>query len=261
MSFTRRVSVSSVIFLCTLALFFCDAVFAQANVPQRCPEFDLPEDFDVSTEGVSRLYKGSPPLVWALLEKNPDKLRKLLKAGANPNICAAGSSLLALTAVASLPRDIEILISYGANPDYPLDNTGRSPLFAALGAMKYDTAFTLAAKGANVKLTSDTGFTVLHDLSFVPIHQKQQLADQQIAFANELIRRGVDINAQEKRGNTALIFASLFNNKKLVEFFLQKGADTKLQSARGETALSYAEKKGYTDIADLLRKAEAIDSK
>lgn len=249
-------------------LLFSGITCANIDVLRRCPEFDLPKDFDASVQAVARLYSGAPPIFFAILENNQPKLDRLLKAGANPNICGpSGVSPLSLAVSVSSRKFIETLIAYGANLNYPADSTGASPIFQALAEMKYDAVSILIVNNADVKLIADNGYTTLHSLAGVPqlailpISQKRLLEDQQIVIANELLNHGLNINAQSKQGLTPLMLASLFNNKKLVSFFLQKSANVKLQSSRSETALSYAEKKGHIDIADLLRKAELAGGK
>lgn len=248
------------IFFLSLILLFSDAALSQNNLLRSCPDFDLPKDFDASVNSVSRLYSGSSPLFFALLENNIVKLETLLKAGENPTICGpAGVSPLSLAASSSLPSYVDILINYGANPNYPTDSIGSSPLFHALSAMKYDTAYKLLTKNADAKIINDSGLTTLHQLAIAPIHQKKHLKDQQNAMAIELIALGVDVNAQQKQGFTALMLATIANNKELVKLFLQKGASVGIKSARGETALSYSQKRGHSEIEYLLKDFELIN--
>jgi uncharacterized protein len=268
MGFTRQFNRGLLIFFSSFILLFCGCTSANTDVLRRCPEFDLPKDFDASVEAVARLYSGAHPIFLAILENNHQKLDALLKAGANPNICGpSGVSPLSLAASVSTRKFIETLISYGANLNYPVDSTGASPIFQALAEMKYEAVSVLIVNSADVKLIADNGYTTLHSLATVPqlaglpIGQKGRLEDQQIAVANELLKRGLNVNAQNKQGFTPLMLASLFNNRKLVSFLLQKGANVKLQSARSETALSYAEKKGHKEIVDLLRKAELVGAR
>jgi ankyrin repeat protein len=54
---------------------------------------------------------------------------------------------------------------------------------------------------------------------------------------------------------TLPMFAALRGNQPLVRLLLERGADPKPQNRRGETAISFAEKKGCTEIARLLRQA------
>jgi uncharacterized protein len=268
MRFTLQFNRSLFIFFFSFILMFCGCTSANTDVPRRCPEFDLPKNFDASVEAVARLYKGAHPIFFAILENNHQKLDGLLKAGANPNICGpSGVSPLSLAASVSTRKFVETLISNGANLNYPADSNGASPIFQALAETKYETVSILIANNADVKIIADNGYTTLHSLATVPqldrlpSGQKARLEDQQIAVAEELLKSGLNVNAQNKQGFTPLMLASLFNNKKLVSFFLQKGANVKLQSARSETALSYAEKKGHMEIVDLLRKAELVGAK
>lgn len=63
-----------------------------------------------------------------------------------------------------------------------------------------------------------------------------------------------DVNKQSYDGMTPLMFASLFNQYKAVQYLLKsKSADYTLQNKDGDTALSLAKKKGFKNIVLLLQ--------
>jgi len=72
-----------------------------------------------------------------------------------------------------------------------------------------------------------------------------------------LIEVGVDINAKDIYGDTALIYASAYNHKEIVEILIEVGADISIKNNIFFTALKYASKKGHKDIVKLLIKAGA----
>jgi ankyrin repeat protein len=65
-----------------------------------------------------------------------------------------------------------------------------------------------------------------------------------------LLEIGADVNAKDKSGITALMFASADGNKDLAALLLAKGADVDAKNNNGETALDLT---GYEDIKALLR--------
>ncbi len=72
--------------------------------------------------------------------------------------------------------------------------------------------------------------------------------------------KGMDINVQDKYGNTALIIASSSGQLKTIEFLLDKGANPMITDLHGKTALDYAENyfgKNHDVIKETLIWAEA----
>ena len=70
----------------------------------------------------------------------------------------------------------------------------------------------------------------------------------------ELLHVGADINSNNDKGITALMYASQEGHKDIVELLLQKGADITLKNHEGKTALDIAKDKGFTEIVTLLEK-------
>ena len=68
-----------------------------------------------------------------------------------------------------------------------------------------------------------------------------------------LLDSGADVNYENKKGNTALIYASICGHTEVVKLLLYYGADTERREQKiGVTALSIAAAKGYAEIVDLL---------
>jgi len=68
-----------------------------------------------------------------------------------------------------------------------------------------------------------------------------------------LISCGVDMDHQDKGGNTALMWATGNGSINSVDWLLGKGADATIRNESGRTALDIAENKGYAEIALMLR--------
>src|SRR4030043_337340 len=67
------------------------------------------------------------------------------------------------------------------------------------------------------------------------------------------IKAGIDINAKDKNGITALGFASAHGNVELARLLIEKGADVNIKDNNGITALLYlALHNGDLDVARLL---------
>ena len=56
----------------------------------------------------------------------------------------------------------------------------------------------------------------------------------------KLLARGVDVNAKDKDGGTALMAASAQGHLDVVQALLENGADVKAKGSNGTTALSVA---------------------
>ena len=69
-----------------------------------------------------------------------------------------------------------------------------------------------------------------------------------------LLKEGVDINAVDENGETALMIAVRAGaDVEIVRLLIENKADLNVENERGETALFLASKKGHDEIAQLLR--------
>ena len=68
-----------------------------------------------------------------------------------------------------------------------------------------------------------------------------------------LIEAGVDIDARDNNGETALIQAARTGNSNSVRLLLKAGANIDVKDRTGMTALKYAEKKGHAACAQMIR--------
>ena len=74
---------------------------------------------------------------------------------------------------------------------------------------------------------------------------------------NVLIKTGVDVNAQDEEGYTALTYAAERDHREIVNALIAAGAEVNAQTKAGATALKYAAEKDHTEIVDLLQAAGA----
>ena len=67
-----------------------------------------------------------------------------------------------------------------------------------------------------------------------------------------LVTQGVDINAKDEYGRTALMWATTFNEINIVKLLIDFGVDVNVSDKHGYTALMLAAFYGFTDIVALL---------
>jgi ankyrin repeat protein len=67
-----------------------------------------------------------------------------------------------------------------------------------------------------------------------------------------LLKKGVDVNARNSGGVTALMIAAANSRADMVEILVRAGANVKVQTERGDTALSIARAKGDEKVIKLL---------
>ena len=72
-----------------------------------------------------------------------------------------------------------------------------------------------------------------------------------------LIEAGADVNAQSKKGVTALMLASLMGHPEVAKLLIEAGADVNEKEKLGVTALMLTSGQGHPDVAKLLIKAGA----
>lgn len=161
--------------------------------------------------------------------ENIGVIQKYLQQGGNPNLrikyyrrfpWGAGSQWPLLFCVSSL-TNAELLLQYGANPN--VVESGEPILYKA--ALDNDLEFMklLLKYGAspNAKLFSENTNGRLYEEK--PI-LNQVIFNSQQEVAEFLINNGVDINAKDSNGNTALDIATMRYEVKIAFMLLQKGA-------------------------------------
>lgn len=72
------------------------------------------------------------------------------------------------------------------------------------------------------------------------------------AAVAQQISRGIDVNACDEKGRTALIIAASRGHEEICRFLLESGANPGLRDIEGKSALSVAEQNGYPSIVSLL---------
>ena len=203
-------------------------------------------------------HKGLTPLLLALKHNQLEIAKILIKHGADIELANKGGRTPLHFAIELGSIELtKAILERNANINAK-DKKGMTPLHYA-SAFDFDNpdmAQLLIANGANLKEVSDLGTTPLHlaaGKGFVNI-------------ARFLLQKGSDINAKDKKGFSALHYASDSTEKQnMVQFLIDNGANLKEVSHLGITPLHLAVNSVLVNIARLLLEkgsdANAKDSK
>ncbi len=147
--------------------------------------------------------------------------------------------------------DLKGVILEGANLD-ARDRLGDTPLMNAALKGHIEIAEFLISKGADVSLTDNWGNTALIDSA-------KYAKDSTCDIIALLVDHDADVNAKNKLGLTALIFAAQGGHVENIGCLISEGADVNAKSKSGETALKLAETSERKDIIDLLKENGAME--
>lgn len=143
-----------------------------------------------------------------------EKAQKLIDRGANVNIKTGqlGYSFTPLmeSATPNYPKVVEFLVKNGIN----------------INAISND--FILSWYYA--KFVQNTFNAMSFNVGYNP----------NLANVRVLVENGIDLNWQDKTGQTALMSAAIWNHKDIVKYLIEKGADINIKDKSGKTALDHA---------------------
>jgi ankyrin repeat protein len=215
---------------------------------------------------------GETALIRASSRGRTEIVKLLLKAGANPDTKDNYGETALMRASLSGHKDIVILLlKAGANPDTK-DNYGETALMKASYNGHKEIVKLLLKAGADVNLQATRGDTALMNASKRPrrpthpcvvrTHARERRDGGMRGKRREghkdivelLLKAGANVDIQNNKGYTALMWASL-SGRKDIEIFkplLEAGADVNLGDKLGETALTIARRRGHTAIVELL---------
>ena len=213
---------------------------------------------------------GVTALMLALTKRHPAIALQLLEAGADPHPADAGYTALHLAAATGQPAVAEALLARGADPNARLERPQRLTnafeigVFTSPGSGRLtqigSTPFLVAAKsadagmmrrladaGADPRATTDDGTTALMlaaglgkraatDITYYDWTEEKATAA--LAAGLDL---GLDVNAANAHGETALHAAAYHNANRVIEFLVGRGADIDVLNGAEQTPLRIAE--------------------
>ncbi|KAL7308015.1 hypothetical protein TKK_0000101 [Trichogramma kaykai] len=181
----------------------------------------------------------SPVLNVALCKCNVKAAEMLLRSGADPNLADA-QGWTALHYLCYKDVSLAELLFKISEENHrivqvdPVNQSGQTPLFQALYCGCWKLAKLFLKKGANPNFVNEYGSTCLH------IIFENEFNDNNIEEVFEIIDdllQTVQVDAQDKCGNTPLHLAACLANKKMLEFLLIRGAHSNLANDKGLTPL------------------------
>ena len=197
---------------------------------------------------------GDTPLHLAVIEKNFDLVKLLIEYGADVNaLDKNGYNSLNIAASRGYFDITKLLIEYGADP-FITDNDGKTPLDIC--------------QNDDIRSLLEKYMEEYHSIQEKIKRYEPSIFDNDLldsAYYNNLIEvkkcvysGKFDINVQDDKGYTPLMYAITNHNLKMVEFLVEQGADINLNNNEGDSPLKIAYKFSR-DIAEYLFEKGAID--
>ncbi len=141
------------------------------------------------------------------------------------------------------PEVVQELLKMGANPN-KVNNLGETPLVTVLfaGCSNLGTEEILIEAGTDPNKADNKGYTPL----MWSLEKKNA-----ITLVNLLLDKKADINAQDKRGRTALMQAS---DTSIINLLISRGAQINIKDKEGKTAVVIAAQNDKSSLVEELYK-------
>lgn len=149
-------------------------------------------------------------------------------------------------------RRPELISSESSNQgEIPMTWSGEKNVWQAASEGEFRALQSLFASGLTVDQRDDEDYTPL-------MYAAEEGNSDAVAF---LLNQGADIDAINLYGWTSLMAATVRGHVDTVKLLLGRGANPKIEAGTltpnpGDTPLKIAKRKGYSDIVDLLERAE-----
>lgn len=184
----------------------------------------------------------------ALLWDQPEKVRLLLDAGADPlETNEDNDQLLMHASIGGNPCLVRLMLSLGCDPRH-VNVHGRTPLHEAARSGKVEAIGVLMDAGADPDVRDTWKRTPL----------SEALSNNHPEAAKELILRGASPSGRtSKQQQTILMLAASTGCSDIVRLLLEEGTDLEERDAGGCTALMYAARSGHHHIVKMLVDAGA----
>jgi len=182
-------------------------------------------------------------------------LQLLLEKGVNARSPDGDSALIA----ANSYERVKLLLAAGANPNAK-GSYGATPLLAAADKGDSQRVEALLSAGADVNAQDSEGDTALHKVldNGEGYRGRQRNVEDYPILVRALLRgKNINVNAQNKKGETALMRAVRLSNVESVRLLLAAGANTNAADIVGDTAYIWAYLKDDAEIEKLLTNTRA----
>ncbi|KAL9119561.1 MAG: hypothetical protein Q9187_003885 [Circinaria calcarea] len=227
-------------------------------------------------------FEGKTPLMCAAgkrFEGAEKAMKLLLEKGANPNSQDSRGKTALMLAVKNGDRKVvAMLLEKGASLNMS-DFEGKTLLMYAAGSRFEGTVGVirlLLQKGANPNAQNSNGETALmhaadcENEKAVIIHEygasriyvigegfegfrEFDKFERAVGVVGLLLEKGANLNAQDSKDRTALIYAVKHGPEKLITTLLEKGASLNISDFEGKTPLMYAIGKIYWEAEGAVR--------
>ena len=197
---------------------------------------------------------GRTPLFWVVMNGETELVRLLLQAGADGNAADRyGATPLTFAAESGSVEIAEALLSAGADVN-PVPSTlptlydGNTPLLAAMnGRNPMAMVALLIQRGVDVNLKDEHGTAPLH----LAIHSGHG------DLARLLIEAGADVQTANNAGNTPVQVAAFAGLPEVIKLLVEAGAPVNVPDQVGDTPLHDAALQGQVEAARVLLEAGA----
>lgn len=209
----------------------------------------------LSQDEASAIEMSREQALWAALAfEDAEKLRQLLRQGADPNKPEDLSQMTPIMA-SETAAAARILLEAGADPNRR-DRTGRAPLHHAVKMREAASVVQLLARaGADVNArASDAGRSTPLLSAIEHYLEDKDRAETSLAI-RILVHLGADVDAADARGSTALAQAAANNQPELIRLLIELGADPARRMVNGLTPLDYARQANAEDAIQALAAA------
>ena len=165
------------------------------------------------------------------------------RTGKQPASATENKRLLDAT-ILGRPKDVRPALDNGADPN-TRDDSGMTPLGNAASYPDEISVQLLLERGADPNVREINGLTPIMLTAGHPDSDAGRTG-KMVKVIKLLLKHGAKINAQDSRGNSALIDAAWWGNARVVQILLNNGADIRMRNKHGSTALKMASGKGTT---------------
>jgi len=196
---------------------------------------------------------GNPIFIKLLIEKHSNVAKKMILRGADVNAKNKdGATALMYSIYSNNLKLTKFLIKHGADVNLINKKNNFIPLMQAIDIENVEILKVLLKSGANIEIKGSNNVTPL----FYAV-----IKESDSKIIKTLIKHGANINFKGyEHGWTPLMNASAKGNVRIVNILIEKGCKLNIENNYDKTALYLALHFGKIKVANILRKAGAVES-